>query len=173
VTVGETLKARAAALARPAAPPGGAGQTLEVVEFRLGEERYALEQIFVREVLGPKELTPIPCTPPFVRGIVNVRGQIVAVIDIRKLLELSESGRAEVHPIIIVHFQGVELGIEADAVSGVRAIELDHVQASLPTLTGIRSQYLKGVADGQVVILDADKILTDPKLVVDEQVQMQ
>jgi purine-binding chemotaxis protein CheW len=125
----------------------------------------------VREVVSLKEPTPLPCTPPFVRGIVNIRGQIVPVINIKKFFDLPESGIVDVHMIIIVHSQGVELGIEADAVTGVRAIALGSIQPSLPTLTGIRAHYLKGITDEHVVILDAPRVLSDPKLIVDEEVQ--
>jgi purine-binding chemotaxis protein CheW len=170
MTTKEILKARAKALAFPAVHSRNTGQTLEVLEFRLAWEHYAIEQAFVREVVALKELTPLPCTPSFVRGIVNVRGQIVPVIDIKKFFDLPETGIADVHMIIIVHSLGVELGIEADAVTGVRAISLGDIQQSLPTLTGIRAQYLKGIANDHKVILDVSRILADPKILVDEEV---
>jgi purine-binding chemotaxis protein CheW len=171
MTAKETLKARARALARPASGDANAGPALEVVEFRLANETYAIEHAFVRGVLPLKELTPLPCTPAFLRGVVNVRGQIVPVIDIKKFFDLPEAGIADVHVIIVVHFQGVELAIDADAVTTVRSILLDSVQPSLPTLTGIRAQYLKGVTSNHAVILDAAKILSDPKIVIDEQIE--
>jgi purine-binding chemotaxis protein CheW len=170
VTAKEILKSRARALSRPPAAQDD-GATLQVVEFRLAGETYAIEHAMVRGVVPLKDLTPLPCTPGFVRGVVNVRGQIVPVIDIRKFFDLPEAGIADVHVIIIVHHKGVELGIDADAVTIVRAIRLSDVQPSLPTLTGIRAQYLKGVSREHVVILDAAKILSDPKIVVDEQVE--
>jgi purine-binding chemotaxis protein CheW len=179
MTAKETLKTRARALAGPTASPAtgaataneDAGAVLEVVEFRLASETYAIERALVRSVLPLKDLTPLPGTPSFVRGVVNVRGQIVPVIDIRKFFDLPEAGIADVHMIIIVHHQGVELGIDADAVTTVRAFPLSAIAPSLPTLTGIRAQYLKGVSRDHVVILDAAKILSDPKIVVDEQVE--
>jgi purine-binding chemotaxis protein CheW len=170
MTAKEILRARARALARPAVQSRPAGQTVEVVEFRLASERYAIEQTFVREVLPLKELTPLPCTPPFLRGIVNVRGQILSVINIKNFFDLPETGLIDVHMILIVHSQGIELGIEADAVTGAREIPLASVQPSLPTLTGIRAQYLKGITDDHVVILDAARILGDPKILVDDEV---
>jgi purine-binding chemotaxis protein CheW len=168
----EILKTRARALARPAAAEPVKGQTLEVIEFRLAQERYAIEHAFVREVVSLKDLTPLPCTPAFISGIMNLRGQILPLIDMKKFFDLPEVGITDLHMVIVVHAGDVELGILADSIAGVVSIPLDVIQPSLPTLTGIRSKYLKGVTDQLLVILDVPKILSDPKIVVDEEVQV-
>jgi purine-binding chemotaxis protein CheW len=169
-TAREILKARARALARPAEVKPVKGHALEVIEFRLAKERYAIEHAFVREVVSLKELTPLPCTPAFIPGIMNLRGQILPLIDMKKFFDLPEVGITDLHMVIVVHAGDVELGILADSVAGVLSIPLDVIQPSLPTLTGIRSKYLKGVTDQLLVILDVSKILGDPKIVVDEEV---
>jgi purine-binding chemotaxis protein CheW len=169
MTTAEILKARARELARRPNPTPVDGEGLNVVEFRLAGERYAIERADIREVIPLKELTPVPCTPPFVRGIVNVRGQIVPVIDMKQFFDLPAGGIADVHMVILVQSQGVELGIEADAVTGVRTIARGTMQGSLPTLNGVRAQYLRGVTDQNVAILDIAKILGDPRIVVNEQ----
>jgi purine-binding chemotaxis protein CheW len=166
------LKARARALARPAKRDDqGQGEILNVIEFRLAQEGYAVEQKHVREVHPLRELTPLPCTPRFVLGMINVRGQILPVIDVKKFFDLPEAGITDLHMVIIVHAEEMELGILADAVTGVRSIPLNLCQPSLPTLTGIRAKYLKGVTDQHVVILDVPSILNDPKTIVNEDVE--
>lgn len=165
----EILKSRARAMARPFETKE-TGETLEVIEFRLAQEKYAVEQSNVREVYPLKELTPLPCTPPFILGIVNVRGQILTVIDIKKFFDLPEAGLTDMHMVLIVHAGDVELGILADVVTGGRSIPLDSLQPSLPTLTGIRARYLKGVTNQHVAVLDVPSILADPKILVDEEV---
>jgi len=167
----EILKARARALARRADDPSTVGGTLNVVEFRLAREHYAFEREFVREVCPLTELTPLPCTPAFIAGIVNVRSRILPVIDIRKFFDLPEAGITDAHMVVIVHAAGLEAGILADAVVGARSVPLEAIQASLPTLTGIRAQYLRGVADGRTAILDAPRILSDPNIVVEQETQ--
>jgi purine-binding chemotaxis protein CheW len=166
----EILKTRARSLARPVDRREDA-ESLHVVEFRLAKERYAIEQSYVREVHPLKDLTPLPCTPAFLLGLINLRGQILPVIDVKRFFDLPEAGITDLHLVLIVHAQNVELGILADAVAGTRSIPLNTVQPSLPTLTGIRAEYLRGVSDEHVVILDAGQILADTKLVVDEQVE--
>jgi purine-binding chemotaxis protein CheW len=164
----DILKARARELAKPAGSDLGGEKTLETIEFRLASETYAIEHAYVREVHPLKDLTPLPCTPAFVRGVVNLRGQIVPVIDFKKFFDLPDAGIADVHRVIIIQGLGIELGIEADAIVGMRSIPLGEITASLPTLTGVRAQYLRGVTNDQVVILDAAKILADPRIIVDD-----
>ena len=165
----EILRARARALARPP-EDAPAAALLDVLEFRLAQERYALETRYVREVCPLKDLTPLPCTPPFVLGIVNVRGRIVPVLDPKKFFDLPEQGLTDLHRIIVVEGSEVEFGLLADATVGVRSIPADTLQPSLPTLTGIRSEYLKGVTAERLVVLDVGRILADPKIIVHEEV---
>jgi purine-binding chemotaxis protein CheW len=166
----DILKARARDLARPLNRPQNAGDILEVVEFRLAHECYAVEQLYVREVHPLRDLTPLPCTPAFVIGIINVRGRILPVIDIKKFFDLPDAGITDLHMVITVRVDEVEIGILADAVTGVTSIPFDTIQPTLPTLTGIRAEYLKGITNQHLVILDVLKILADPKIIVDEDI---
>ena len=166
----QILLARAQALARTPERTAVAGASLEVLEFRLAQERYALEDRWVQEVCPFKELTPLPCTPPFVLGIVNVRGRILPVLDLKKFFDLPEQGLTDLHRLILVRGNDLELGLLADVIVGVRSIPVDSLQPSLPTLTGIRSDYLKGVTAERLVVLDLARILADPKIIVHDEV---
>jgi len=139
---------------------------LSVVEFLLAREIYAMELTCIREVYPLREFTPLPCTPAFITGIMNIRGRIVSIVDLKKLFDLPEKEITNLSRVIILSSDHMEFGILADAVSGVRNIPLNTVQPSLPTLTGIREQYLRGVTGDRVVILDGEKILADPDMVV-------
>lgn len=169
---GETrniLQARAQALARESASGDTDGESIEVLEFRLAYESYGIESSSVREVYPLKAFTPLPGTPAFVFGIVNVRGRIFSVIDLKKFFELPEKGLSDLNKVIIAQYQDIELGILADAVVGIRSIPVADIQPSLPTLTGIRQDYLKGVTRERLVVLDAGKLLSDRSLIVHEQ----
>lgn len=167
----QIMRARARALARPPQPADAARTSLEVLEFSLARESYAVETRHVQEVYPLKNLTPLPCTPPFVRGIVNVRGRITAVIDIKKFFDLPDKGLTDLHRVILIRSGDLELGLLADVIVGVRQVPLDSLQASLPTLTGIRADYLKGVTAERLVVLDLDRILADPRIIVHEEVE--
>jgi purine-binding chemotaxis protein CheW len=166
------LHARALALARPPERPASSEAMLELLEFRLAQERYALESRWVREVLTFKDLTPLPCCPAFVLGIVNVRGRILPVLDIKRFFDLPEKGLTDLHRIIMVGGDDLELGLLADTIVGVRSVPMADLQPALPTLTGVRSDYLKGVTAERLVVLDLGHILADPKIIVHEEVEI-
>ncbi|MBI4204303.1 MAG: chemotaxis protein CheW [Betaproteobacteria bacterium] len=168
---GQILRARAQALARVPERAAVTAALLELLEFRLARESYALETRHVREVYPLKNLTPLPCTPPFVLGIVNLRGRILPVLDIKKFFELPEQGLTDLNRIILVQGNDLEFGLLADVIVGVRTVPVESLQPSLPTLTGIRGDYLKGVTAERIVVLDLARILADPKIIVHEEVE--
>lgn len=175
----EILRSRARILAREPDKDEATVTTLYVVEFLLAAERYAVESAYVRQVFPLKGLTPLPGTPPFVLGITNVRGQIVSVIDLKKLFDLPDRGLTELRKIVIVQKDELELGILADAIVGTRSVPLKEIQPPLPTFIGIRATYLRGVAAPppgtaeRLIVLDIDKILSDERIIVHEEVEEQ
>lgn len=165
------LRARAQALAVEPGRMEAVDERVEVVEFLLAYERYAVESAHVREIFPLENLTPLPCTPAFVLGIVNLRGEILSVVDIKKFFDLPEQGLTDLNKVIVLQSQDRVFGILADAIVGVRHVPVAEIQASLPTLTGIREKYLKGVTQASLVVLDAEKLLADDKIIVREQVE--
>lgn len=162
------LKARADQLARRSATAGD-GKVLEIVEFVLAGEHYGIESSYVREVYPLKDYTPLPCTPPFVLGLVNVRGRIVSVIDIKKFFDLPEKGIGDLNRVIIIHGNKMEFGILADTILGVRNVAAEAIQPPLLTLTGVREDFLKGIVGKRTAILDARKLLAARNVIVHEQ----
>ncbi len=164
------LRDRARVLAREPQHEETVTERLEILEFLLAYEKYGVETAYVREVYPLREFTPLPCTPPFVLGIINVRGQILSVIDIKKFFDLPEKGLTDLNKVIILRDDKMEFGILADVVLGVRSVPMSEIQPPLPTLTGIREEYLKGVTTGRLVVLDALKILSAENLIVHEEI---
>lgn len=162
------LKNRARVFAREPVDSDENVESIDVLEFRLASESYAIELSFIQEVYPLKALTAVPGVPPFILGIVNVRGKIYSVMDIKKFFELPEKGLSDLNKVIIVQHDGIEFGILADLITGVRTVSLKDIQPPLSTLTGIRQEYLKGITSGQLIMLDAEKILTDKTLIVNE-----
>jgi len=160
------LKQRARILSQEARNNEAGEEYIEILEFLLAQERYGIETRHIREVYPLKELTPLPSTPPFVLGVVNARGRIVPVVDIKTIFGLPDRGLTDLNKLIIVRANGMELGLLADTIAGVRRVPLQGIQPSLPTLSGIRADYLKGVTKERLVIIDAEKMLLDEKLLV-------
>ena len=165
----QILRTRAKALARVPEPVVPAETLLEVLEFRLGHERYAVETCYVQEVFPLMDMTPLPCTPAFVLGIVNLRGRIVAVLELRQLFSLPEPNLPEKQRIILVRVGDLEFGLLADRIVGVNSVRRDRLQPALPTQTGIQEDYLKGVTSEHLVVLDLARIAADPKIIVHDE----
>ncbi|HLD68984.1 MAG TPA: chemotaxis protein CheW [Pseudomonas sp.] len=140
---------------------------LEVLSFDLGQERYAIETCHVAEVLPLSHFTPLPNTPPYVLGIVNVRGRVVSVLDLRVLFELPISGLSDKNFLVVLQSPEMEFGLLIDRVQGIQPLERDTLQSGLANLTGVRAHYLLGVTTQQCTVLDGTRLLGDPSLRVE------
>lgn len=165
------LRERAKALARVPEAVRADQRSLEVLKFQLAAEIYGVELRFVVEAYTMKGFTPIPCTPPHIFGVVNIHGRLISVIDIKKLFGLPAAGLTDLNKVIVLRQDGVEFGLLADAVLGVGIILESDIQASLPTFTGIQTDYFRGVNKERLIILDGEKLLTSEALIVREEVE--
>lgn len=148
------------------------GEGTDVVEFHLASERYAVAAQYVRAVCPLNDLIKIPCTPPFVLGIVHVHGQFLSVIDIKRYFNFPPKNIEGAHKVIILCSEDMEFGIIADDVAGVRKVFLSEMQPSHPALSGIPEEYLVGITNDRTVILNAMTLLSDKKIVVNEHVNV-
>lgn len=100
-----------------------------MVEFLLAHEKYGIEPDYLREIFPLKTLTPIPCTPPFVLGVTNLRGEVLSVIDLKKFFELPDKGLTDFTKVIVLESETMAFGILADSVTGEGA-ERGHQEAA-------------------------------------------
>jgi purine-binding chemotaxis protein CheW len=162
------FKTRAQRLARPLEEAAAVALQLEVIEFRLGQEPYALPSTSVREVYPLKGLTPLPCTPPFVLGVMNVRGRILPVADLSSLFGLTKQPLSDQSTVILMRAGELEVGIVTDFVIGVRSLPLTTIHPPLSTLANSPARYLHGITSEGLVVIDAIKLLGSIKLGSDE-----
>ena len=162
------LKERARELARPA-PPGTTGETLDLQIFELSGETYAIETRYVDEAVPLKRMTTVPCTPDFVLGIVNVRGRMVSVVDLRRFFDLPLKGLSDQNRLLVIHDERMEFALLTDRVPGGTLLPTGELQEPPANLSGIRADYLLGVTAHQLTVLDAGRLLADPRLVVEER----
>jgi purine-binding chemotaxis protein CheW len=167
----QVFSRRAKALALETRDTASERPGIGIVEFRLAHEKYAVESIYVREVLPLKEQTPLPDTPSFVQGIINVRGQILSIIDLRVLLDLPRPAPTRATRVIVLKSGDMELGIVADAVVQSRFVLLDELHPALSTMTGFRETCLRGIVDGDLAVLDVARLLANPAIIVNEQIE--
>lgn len=163
---------------------------VQVIEFQLAGARYGVDARWVREVSALENLTPLPCTPAFVAGIVNLRGEILPVVDLAVFFGLAETGLADLHQIIVLESVEMRFGILTRSVFGVHArvvadlnstgldttgldtTDLDATGvATAPTaISALAQDYLLGATADGAWILDGEKLLLDPRIIVNEGV---
>jgi purine-binding chemotaxis protein CheW len=136
--------------------------TLQLVSFQLDKELYGIEITKVREIILITEITRIPQTPHYVKGLINLRSTVIPVIDLRSLFGLQEGELNDESRIMVLQAKGKTIGIVVDAVSEVLRVKHDRIAAPPPTVAGVGREYLTGLVklDKQLLILlDIDKIL--------------
>jgi len=145
------------------------GTSLGIVIFRLSYETYAIESSFIQEVQPLKDFTYIPGVPAFILGIVNIRGRIISIVDLKKFFNLEEKGLGQLNLLIIIKNEKMELGILADDIIGISSVPLDSIKPVPSSISGIGKEYLRGVTKEHMIVLNAENILNDQKIIIDQE----
>jgi purine-binding chemotaxis protein CheW len=137
----------------------------EILTFHLGDGGYSIPAHCVREVQRLGDFTPLPGTPPFVVGLVNVRGRLHAALDIRPLLDIPQRPPQADAFLLILAANGMEVGLLADSVVEVRRCD-DQLAPVLSASTGRGIAWVRGVDRRLNLWLDPPALLSDPRLIV-------
>lgn len=164
------LRKRAEAISSARTLKIDAKKTIEVLEFCLSGESYALQTTHIKYVCSSQAIIKMPCVPAFVFGIFNHKGSIVSVIDLRVLFDLNISPAEGAAKIIILSDGDMEFGVLAESIGSVSAIDESAISRTVPTLSSFPEGYVKGIVDGKTVVLDAEAMLKDNNLVVFESI---
>lgn len=159
----DRLQQRAQQYAKPSKQQdheqSNAEETYQLLTFDLGAERYGIDVSVVTSVRSVNNITRVPGAPPFYQGVVNVRGQIITVLDLRILLSLGMNTNEIPPELVVVEYNNLELAILADHVSDVERIPVDVVEP-------VELNYAHGVTLGRLVVLDIHQLLSDERLFV-------
>lgn len=131
--------------------------------FRAGDEQYGIDVDVVTGVRPAGKITRVPAVPNFYRGVINVRGQIISVLDLRRFFGLDPS-YATKYELVLIEAQDLSLALLTDRVEEVQWIARDTVEA-------VDMRYARGVTSDQLVILDTDYLLTDERLIIGGEMQ--
>ena len=143
--------------------------------FLMANEKYGLEILKVREIIGMMDVTPVPTTPAFVRGVINLRGKVIPVVDLRLKFGMQAKEDTQRTCIIVVHLaraaQEMIMGIIVDEVSEVLDIEKDQIEPPPSFGADIRTDFILGmgkVNQKVVTMLDIDRVLTEREIALVE-----
>lgn len=166
--VARILAERALRFARPQQEEASAG-VLDLLAFGVGREQYAVDALSVVDVIRFVQPTRVPCTPPVILGLVNHKGLILPVLDLRRLFGSPDADAMAWRHIVTIEAAGTFLGLAADSLAGgIRATE---ELAPAPGAANTGSPLIRGLTAGTIAILDAEALARDPRIVVDEEVR--
>ncbi len=163
-TLQEKLAERTRRLREQAATAGPTGPQTTFLTFAKGRQRYGVLLDEVLEVQALDQYSAVPGAPPFVPGVVHFRGEILALLDLGRLLNIPETGLADIHFYIVVEAGGRRVAVVAGQIDDLISVASEQIAAA-PLLPGQRSpDWMVGVHEENCLIVRMDRLLTDPQL---------
>ena len=135
---------------------------LQLVSFNIGSEEFGVDILKVQEINRMVEITRVPQAPNYVEGVINLRGKVIPIIDLRKRFNLDLKEHDKNTRIVVVDIGGNIMGMIVDSVSEVLRLPADTIEPPPELVTGINSEYIKGVAkldDRLLIFLDLSKVI--------------
>ena len=140
--------------------------------FTLADEEYGIGILKIREIIGMMPITSVPLTPPFVKGVINLRGKVIPVVDLRLRFDMEAAEYSERTCIIVVEIVGqagtIQIGILVDAVSEVLNIKAEDIEETPTFGVKLHTEYILGMAkmEGSVkILLDIDRVLNSEEVI--------
>lgn len=141
----------------------GGDEQLQLVTFSIGGEEFGVEILKVQEIVRWMEITKVPNAPSFVDGVVNLRGKVIPIIDMRMRFGLEPKEHDSATRIIVINMNEVVTGFVVDSVSEVLRLPRNTIEPPPPVVAGIESEYISGVGkldDRLLILLDMDSLLS-------------
>ncbi|HEU4965124.1 MAG TPA: chemotaxis protein CheW [Bacilli bacterium] len=142
-------------------------EEIKVIVFRLVDEEYGVEVNQVRSIEKMQSITRVPRTPEFVKGVINLRGVVTPIIELKTRFNLGEEAYTDATRIIIVAVDDMEVGLIVDAANDVIDIPVNSIEQPPAVIGGIKATYLRGVAklqDRLLIMLNLDKVLSSEEI---------
>ena len=155
-------------------------EQLQVALLRLGREVFGVDVQYVFDIRPMEKITRVPRVPAWVAGVVNLRGRIFSIVDLKRLLGLDDSTDAasgeeqSTRALVVVTTPHLEVALLADEVLPMETVAVNKIQDASSTVRNIRSEFMRGIADraggGSMVILDLPALLADKQLIIQEEI---
>ncbi|NLY41770.1 MAG: purine-binding chemotaxis protein CheW [Desulfovibrionales bacterium] len=139
-------------------------ELLQLVTFSIGDEEFGVEILKVQEIIRMLEITKVPKAPAFVEGVINLRGKVIPILDLRKRFGLSARNHDKNTRIIVIEINSMIVGFIVDSVSEVLRLPASTVEPPPPVVAGLDSDYISGVGkleDRLLIMLDLNRLLSN------------
>ena len=136
----------------------------EYLSFELNQEEYALSILKVKEIIGVKEITPVPNLPKYIKGVINLRGKIINIVDLREKFKIESKEYDKFTVIIIIETDKRTFGILVDSVKDVININMENIQNNFEQTKDIEEKYIHGITnyeDRIICILNIDSLVSE------------
>lgn len=154
------------------AKSGESAEQLQLVTFEVGQEEFAIDILSVQEINRMMQITRVPQSPPAVEGVINLRGRIIPVVDLRKRFGMESKAHAAESRIIVVEVAGRVLGFTVDRVNEVLRVDGSIVEPAPALTCGVDTDYVRGVGklnDRLLILLELDRLFSSTDLSSVEQ----
>jgi purine-binding chemotaxis protein CheW len=138
-------------------------ELIQLVTFSIGEEEFGVDILQVQEIIRTMEITKVPRAPEFVEGVINLRGKVIPIVDLRRRFGLATRDHDKHTRIIVIEINQMIVGFVVDSVSEVLRIPSGTVEPPPPVVSGMESEYISGVGklqDRLLILLDLNKLLS-------------
>ncbi|HEV7179627.1 MAG TPA: chemotaxis protein CheW [Candidatus Baltobacteraceae bacterium] len=139
------------------------GEKIQVVSFRLGNEEYGVDIAQVQEIIRMVDITHVPRAPHFMEGVINLRGQLIPIIDLRTRFGMDRADHTKNTRIIVTEIVTKRVGIIVDGVSEVLNIPIENVEEAPEMIAGVGTEYISGVGkvnERLIILLELQKVIT-------------
>jgi purine-binding chemotaxis protein CheW len=139
------------------------GERIQVVSFHLGSEEYGVDISQVQEIIRMVEITHVPRAPRFMEGVINLRGQLIPIIDLRTRFSMPRAEHTKSTRIVVTEIGSKKVGIIVDSVSEVINIPIEQVEDAPDMIAGVGTEYIQGVGkvgDRLIILLDLTMVIT-------------
>ena len=150
---------------------GEGGELVQMISFAVGAEEYGIDIQTVKEVIKIQEITQLPKAPSFVKGVINLRGDVIPIIDLREKFGLEQKEHTDLTRVIVVDVGTKSIGMVVDSVSHVIRIAQSEIEPPPPLIGGLSGEYIRGVGkmgEKLIILVNIDKILT-----ADEKIELE
>ncbi len=138
------------------------GEVVQVVSFRLGNEEYGVDISQVQEIIRMVEITHVPRAPRFMEGVINLRGQLIPIIDLRTRFGMARTEHTKSTRIVVTEIGSKRVGMVVDSVSEVLNIPMEHVEDAPDMIASVGTEYIQGVGkvnDRLIILLDLTMVI--------------
>ncbi len=139
------------------------GEKIQVVSFHLGNEEYGVDISQVQEIIRMVDITHVPRAPHFMEGVINLRGQLIPIIDLRTRFGMSRAEHTKNTRIVVTEIAGKRVGIIVDSVSEVLNLPVENVEEAPEMIAGVGTEYISGVGkmgDRLIILLELQKVIS-------------